>query len=317
MINQLRKWKKKGYINKEHKMNSKVGIVLVNYNGEKFQAECINTIKNMTYKNYEIIVIDNNSTDNSIKILKNRYPDVKVIETGENGGVAKGNNIGIKYALENGCEYILLLNNDTEVDNEMLNNMMKKTPIYKLVTCKMYYYKPDDMIWCAGGKINWTKAITEHFHENENDIGQANNSMTIEYTPTCCLLIHKSVFEEIGLMDESYFMYYDDTDFIVRCKKAGYKIWYESTASLWHKVSSSSGGSESKIAIYYNNRNRLYFINKHYKIKVIVKAYYYITRILKIIKYMLNGSDIYKVIKKAIYDSNNNNMYFQDLSNLQ
>lgn len=294
-------------------MEHKVGIVLVNYNGEKFQNDCIKTIKEISYKNYEIIVVDNNSIDNSVRKLRDEYPEVKIIETGENTGVARGNNIGIKHALENGCEYVLLLNNDTEVDSEILSNMMKKTPEYKMVTCKMYYYNPNNMIWCAGGKIDWKKAITIHFGENQLDSSFKDSSKEVEYTPTCCLLIHKSVFEKVGLMDEKYFMYYDDTDFIVRANRAGFKIWYESTARLWHKVSSSSGGTTSKTSIYYSTRNRLYFIDKHYKNKVNVKLYFYSTRLIKMLMYMSKRNELYKVVLKAIKDYKNRNMYLQIL----
>lgn len=268
---------------------SKVGIVLVNYNGEKFQNECIRTLKNQTYKNYEIIVVDNNSSDNSVKNLKEEFPDVTLIETGENAGVAKGNNIGIKYALKNDCEYVLLLNNDTEVDKNLIKYLVKEANESTLVTCKMYYYKPGNMIWCSGGKINWDKATTTHFGDGEIDQGQYNENQYVEYTPTCCLLIHRKVFEDVGLMDEKYFMYYDDTDFCVRVNKKGYKILYNHEAFLFHKVSSSSGGKTSLTTLYYGDRNRLYFIDKFYKNNTKVKIYYYSTRILKLINWMIKG----------------------------
>lgn len=290
-------------------MEPKVGIVLVNYNGEKFQNDCIRTIKQMTYRNYEIIVVDNNSKDQSIELLKNEFPDVVLIETGENCGVARGNNIGIKAAIKLNCEYILLLNNDTEVDKNMLSMMLGKAKSNILVTCKMYYYEPNTVLWCAGGKINWDKATTTHFGENEVDNGQFDKSKYIEYTPTCCLLIHRSVFDEVGYMDENYFMYYDDTDFVARCNKKGYKIWYEAEAKLWHKVSSSSGGSESNTVIYYSNRNRLYFIDKHYRNKFYVKLYFYVTRF---IRYAIKYSSSQRImLKKAISDYRNGNLYRQ------
>ncbi|MCW5198082.1 glycosyltransferase family 2 protein [Clostridium perfringens] len=147
------------------------------------------------------------------------FSDVIIIETSENNGVAKGNNIGIREAIKRNCEYILLLNNDTEVDTNMLTQLLKKANKTTMVTCKMYYYKPNNMIWCAGGKINWSRGTTIHFGEGEIDNGQFDEGKYIEYTPTCCLLIHKNIFQKVGLMDEKYFMYYDDTDFLVRCNK--------------------------------------------------------------------------------------------------
>lgn len=294
-------------------MEPKVGIVLVNYNGEKFQNACIETIKKMKYSNYEIILVDNDSKDNSLKMVRDNFDGIIIIETGENCGVAKGNNIGIKKALEIGCDYILLLNNDTEVHEDMLSNMVSKANETTMVTCKMYYYEPNNVIWCAGGKINWNKATTSHYGEDEVDNGQYDQSRYVEYTPTCSLLIHKSIFDKIGLMDENYFMYYDDTDFVVRANRAGFKIWYESNAKLWHKVSSSSGGSQSKISIYYGDRNRLYFIDKFYSNKFSIKAYYFLTRSAKLFKYLLTNKALVRIMFKAIHDYRNNLMYRQEL----
>lgn len=294
-------------------MNHKIGIVLVNYNGEKFQNECIASIKLMDYKDYKIIIVDNASKDNSVSMIKEKYDDIIIIETGENCGVAKGNNIGIKKALELGCEYVLLLNNDTEVDSKMLSKMLSKANENTMVTCKMYYYNQKNIIWCAGGEINWKKATVTHYGDGDVDSGQYDNSKFVEYTPTCCLLVHKNIFDKVGLMDENYFMYYDDTDFVVRANRIGVKIWYESTAKLWHKVSSSSGGRKSKISIYYGDRNRLYFINKFYKNKCKVKIYFYITRILKLFRYSIKNRELFKISIKAIHDSNNKKMYRQDI----
>lgn len=296
-------------------MEPKVGIVLVNYNGEKFQNECISSIKKMEYKNYIIIIVDNNSTDKSIKIAIEKFDDLIIIKNKENCGVAEGNNIGIKKALELNCEYILLLNNDTEVDKYMLSNMIKNANSKTLVTCKMYYY-PKNILWFAGGRIDWGKATTIHEGINEVDLGQYDNPKYIEYCPTCCLLINKDVFEDVGLMDEKYFMYFDDTDFIVRVNRKGYKILYEPSAKLWHKVSSSSGGEKSKLYIYYINRNRLYFIKKNCKKKILPKTYFYATRLILYLKYKINKNDRELAIKKAIYDFKNNKMYRADLDNL-
>ena len=291
------------------KVEPKVGIVLVNYNGEKFQNECIRSIKDMSYKNYEIIIVDNDSKDNSVTKARAEFDDLVIIQTGENCGVAKGNNIGIKEAIRRKCEYVLLLNNDTEVHEEMLSNMIKKANKNTMVTCKMYYYEPNNVIWCAGGKINWKRATTIHFGYGEIDRGQFDESKYIEYTPTCCLLIHRSIFDRVGLMDEKYFMYYDDTDFLARCNKLNIKTWYESTAKLWHKVSSSSGGNLSKISIYYGDRNRLYFINKHYKEKGKVLVFFYVSRYLKWIR----NKGLLKISQKAICDYKNNKMYRQNI----
>lgn len=292
-------------------MSKKVAIILVNYNGEKFQTECIQSIYNMNYNNYDIIIIDNDSKDNSVKIVKEKFKDIILIETGKNNGVAKGNNIGIEYALNNGYEYVLLLNNDTEVDKQMLTKMLEKASEDILVTCKMYYYTPSNKIWYAGGQINWNKGTTTHFGMDEFDVDKYNESRFVEYTPTCCLLVHRFIFEKIGIMDEKYFMYYDDTDFCARVKNNGFRVWYEASAKLWHKVSSSSGGEDSPLSIYYCTRNRLYFIDKHCKNKVISNLFFYTTRSIRYFKYKDKVKR--KMMVKGMKDYNNNKMYMQDL----
>lgn len=294
-------------------MNKKIGIVLVNYNGKNVLMDCIKSIKNMNYEDYKIILVDNNSSDGSVVDIRKTYTDIIIIETGENSGVAKGNNIGIKKALEIGCEYILLLNNDTEVEENMLSNMLNRADKDVMVTCKMYFYNNKNKIWCAGGKIHWNKGITSHYGENQDDIGQFDESKFVEFTPTCCLLVHKDVFKKIGLMDENYFMYYDDTDFIARCSMNGIRLWYESSAVLWHKVSSTSGGNKSSISVYYSDRNRLYFINKFCENKIIPMSYFCITRIIRLINYRINNKKLFEITMKAIRDYKNNNMYRQEL----
>ncbi|WP_212959983.1 glycosyltransferase family 2 protein [Cohnella xylanilytica] len=284
-------------------MKPKVGIVMVNYNGEKFQNDCLASLREITYTNFMTIIVDNASVDNSVEMVKKKYPEVFLLEMGENLGVAKANNIGINYAIENNCDYVLLLNNDTEVQRDFLTNLVEKADEKTLVVPKMYYYEPNNMIWCAGGEIDWKKAVTIHYGMKEMDDKSLNKESYIEYSPTCCMLIHKSVFSNIGLMDEKYFMYYDDTDFCVRATASGYKILYQPKSIIWHKVSSSSGGEESLTSIYYGNRNRLYFIDKFYKKKHAVKTFYYVTRIIKLLYWLFKGQKKkIETLYKAILD---------------
>ena len=264
----------------------KIGILLVNYNGKNFLNDCINSIYKMKYKNIDILVVDNDSHDNSIDLLEIEYPDVKVIKTGDNIGVAAGNNVGIRHFIKTDCDYILIMNNDVEVDKNMLNYLIQQAGPNTITVPKIYYFNDKDVIWFGGGHINWHKGICVHEGYNERDNKKYDSDRYITYAPTCCMLVHKSVFDKIGIMDENYFMYFDDTDFCVRAIDGGVKILYVPKAFMWHKVSSSSGGPDSKISIYYNYRNQLYFINK-FKEKVRLSCYFYI-HIRSIYKYLLS-----------------------------
>ncbi len=257
---------------------AKIGIVIVNYNGEKVQNECIKSLREMSFSDFEIIVVDSGSSDNSIEMLKKTYPDVYLIECKENVGVAAGNNIGIKKSIELGTEYTLLINNDTEVDKELLNIMVDSSINNKVVVPKIYYYDNKEKLWFAGGKLDWKKGRSVHFGIGEVDRGQYDEKRIINYAPTCCMLIPNDVFNLVGLMDEKYFMYFDDTDFCARLEEKKIDLLYEPQAVMWHKVSSSTGGENSKVSIYYCYRNQLYYLNKFKNnISFLTICYVYVT----------------------------------------
>lgn len=242
----------------------KIGVVIVNYNGKKYQNEALKTIYSSSYKNIEVIIVDSASQDNSIELAKAEYPNVHFILQKENVGVAKGNNIGIKYAIEVlNTEYVCLINNDVELDINTFEELISHADIHTITVPKIYYYKPHNMLWFAGGNMYWNKGESGHIGNFKIDIGQYNLCCVIEYAPTCCMMLHQSVFKKIGYIDENVFMYFDDTDLCVRINDAGFKILYVPTAFMWHKVSSSSGGMDSKIYVYYNTRNKFYFMDKY------------------------------------------------------
>ena len=241
----------------------KIGIVIVNYNGEKYQNDCVKSLYEMKFSDFKIIVVDSGSSDRSIEMLKSQYPDVIIIEKKENVGVAVGNNIGIRKSIELGTQYTLLLNNDVEVDGELLSELLKKADDNTVVVPKIYYYEPNNMIWFGGGEFVFSGGYTRHIGQNEIDKGQFDKEKRINYSPTCCMLIPNVVFKKIGMMDETVFMYFDDTDFCMRLLKNNIPIKYIPSAKLWHKVSSSTGGEGSPLSVYYSTRNRFYFIKKH------------------------------------------------------
>lgn len=258
----------------------KVGIVIVNYNAEKYQNQAIRSISAMDYSNYEIIVVDNASTDNSIIKLRAEFQDVILIETGENLGVAAGNNIGIKCAIKRGAEYVLLINNDVEVSKTLLKYLINNASENIMTIPKIYYYDRKNIINTIGGCVDWDTGDVFYYGMNGRDCERYSQKRYVEIAATCCMLIHKTVFKDVGLMDSKYFMYYDDTDFCVRAVKRGYKILYVPTAKMWHKVGMSSGGSKSKICRYYSARNYLYFIHKFKKYVGNRKRQYFIKKIL-------------------------------------
>ncbi|WP_169808425.1 glycosyltransferase family 2 protein [Clostridium ljungdahlii] len=272
---------------------------MVNYNGYKDTIECVNSLIKLNYSNYKIVIVDNASSDDSVKILKEELNDCKIIESNKNLGFAYGNNLGIKYALDNKADYVLLLNNDTLVETSFLTNMINSFNVNKsigLVGCKIMYYPQKNIIWYGGGYINWFKFIGIHYGAKQIDKGQYDQEKEIDFMTGCCMLIKREVFDKTGFLSEDYFMYLEDVDFCVKVKDAGYKIWYNPKAIIYHKVGFSSGGEESAFSIKWSTRNRLLFMKK-YKNRVnklsfaLTNILFYVTRCIRYIQYKVRGQD--------------------------
>lgn len=286
------------------KKEANVHIILLNYNGYEDTVECIKSICKINYNNYKIILVDNNSSDGSqIELLKYLSQNEKVhfIQSEKNLGFSGGNNIGIKWALNNGADYICLLNNDTVVEKDFLINLvteMEKNSDIGVAAGKIMYFKEKDIIWSAGGYINEVKALGCHYGINIKDNEQFNSKRELTFLTGCLQLIRKSVFEEIGLYDDEYFLYMEDVDFCKRVIESGYKLSYIPTSKIYHKVSASTGGDESPLQLYYMTRNRILFNKKNNK-KLIIAIKFYLFMIIKMIiepfrkksdyKYMLTG----------------------------
>lgn len=286
----------------------KVGIVIVNYNGAKFQNECVASILQSDYDNYSIIIVDNASTDNSVELLSEFDDDrIIVIKLDENCGVAKGNNVGIQKSMELGCTHSLLLNNDTVVEKSFLSSMLACDE--DIVSPKIYYFGTNK-IWYFGGKFQKIKGTAKHLNYQIEDNGKLKSGY-YEYAPTCCLLVQNEVFRKIGMIDENYFLYFDDTDFCYRAKKNGYKIWLDANSVIYHKVGFSTGGDTSPIMMYYLNRNRFYYVNK-FRLGLFTKLFCYASRYLKILKSKIKKTDDAYYIKLAINDYKHGKMFRRD-----
>ena len=236
-------------------MQPRVMIILVNWNGKNVTLDCLDSLSSVTYPNVTIAVVDNGSTDGSVRAVRERYPDVILLEQEENLRFAGGNNVGMKYALECGAELICLLNNDTTVHNEFLEHLVSRIQsegAIGLVAPKIYYHGEPDRIWFAGGEISFWTGTMKHSGIREIDAGQYDTSREIDYSTGCCMLVKREVIENVGMLDESFYMYTEDADWCMRARRAGYSIMYEPKAKVWHKVSVSSGGHLS----FFKMRNK-------------------------------------------------------------
>ncbi|MDS0526653.1 glycosyltransferase family 2 protein [Clostridium sp. SHJSY1] len=278
-----------------------VYIIIVNYNGYQDTIECVNSLKKITYNNIEIIVVDNASTNNSYNLLDTELDNCTILKSNSNNGFSAGNNIGIKYALEKKAEYILLLNNDTIVDKNFLNPLIEamSDSLVGISAGKIYYYDRKKVIWSAGGYLNRLKALGCHYGMNSPDLQKFNIKREVSFLTGCCQLIRSSIFDEIGLYDEDYFLYLEDADYCLKVLKSGYKMIYEPKSVIYHKVSSSVE-EFSEMYLYYFTRNRLMFMNKiEYRvgIKFISLTYFIFTRLISILKYRQKSKAILRGIE--------------------
>ncbi len=287
----------------------KVAIVLVNYNQYLLTIDCIKSIQKSEYKDYSIIVVDNNSDQENITALK-RMKNIIFIESRKNLGFSYGCNIGIKYAIVNKYEYVLLLNNDTVIEKTMIQELVKNCNSQSVCLPKMFYYDQPNQIWYAGGKIDWFKGNAIHCGLNKNDSEVYNYPQEINYVTGCCILIPINVFHQVGLLDEIFFMYCEDFDFSLRLLNNKIKMMYVPSAKLWHKVGSSSKNN-SKLTIYYSTRNRLYILKK-YKFSFIAKLYVFFANNLKYIYGILFNKNE-KIIGRALQDYRHHKMGKVDL----
>jgi GT2 family glycosyltransferase len=243
----------------------KVTIIVLNWNGARHTLSCLYSLAKTTYSNYSVMVIDNGSSDDSVASIRSAFPELQLLETGQNLGYAGGNNVGIREALTQGAEYVWILNNDTVVDPRCLQHMVETAELDRsigMVGSKIYYLDAPQTIWYAGGTVDLRCGSTGHIGKDETDQGQYDVRCETEFITGCSMLVPRQVVEAIGLMDESYFLYFEDVDWSLKARQVGWKLCLEPKAVLFHAEGAQTAGCYSDRFIYYTLRNRLYFMQR-------------------------------------------------------
>lgn len=265
----------------------KVSIVIVNHNKKFFILECLQSVFNLAYPNFEVIVVDNGSNDGSVEAIKElKNGNFFLIQNERNLGGSAGFNTGIRRALNNNSKYIWLLDNDVIVHKDALINLVRLLEENQAIgACgsKIYLKDNPNYIWSAGGKFIAWRGKTFHFSGYEIENPSFNKIKEVDYSPSCSLLIRKELILKVGLMDEKFFIYGDDVDLCMRIKKAEYRIFYQPSSIVWHKVSQSIN---SPFSIYYSTRNKIYLMRKY--TKAFEKFYAYPYAILRFLSSFIN-----------------------------
>ena len=289
----------------------KVSIIIINWNGLEDTIECLESLKKITYPNYEVIVMDNGSDSNDAELLRKKYGDyIHVIENDKNYGFAEGNNIGIRYALESSNpNYILLLNNDTVVAPEFLAELVKVAEGSEkvgIVGPKIYNYSEPNRILSAGSRVNWWTAQSFPIGAGEEDKGQFDKLAEVDYMSGCSLLVRREVIKQIGMLDPIYFVGYEDSDWCIRASKEGFQSVFCPRARIWHKVSASRQ-KNIKFRVYYHLRNQFIFARRYLsKPQFVFLVFYFLIHLPKyFLEYLIYYRDLttLRYFVKALLDA--------------
>ena len=238
----------------------KVGIVISNYNGWQDTVQCLESLQKQTYRDFEIILLDDASTNDSVQQLQRHLTENTVFLPQEaNVGFAAANNVGMRRALADGCDWVLLLNNDTVAAPDFLETLLRETPAGAVSCPKMLFLDPPDEIWFAGGELDRATGKVRHLGGHEKDGPAFAEKKQVSFITFCCVLLPRQVIEQVGFLDETLFMYCEDVDYCIRLADAGVPLWFLPDAKIWHKAGGSAGGM---LSVYYITRNTLYLTCK-------------------------------------------------------
>jgi hypothetical protein len=252
---------------------AKVFVIIVNWNGKKDTQICLSSLEKIEKQNvdFHAVVVDNGSTDDSVASIQKKFPWVTVLVAGKNLGFTGGNNVGITYALRHHADFVWVLNNDTFVDPHVLNVLNAfRDPKVGICGSKIYFASGHEfhagrytesergkVFWYAGGLVDWDNMYASHRGVDEVDHGQYDTEEETPFVTGCSMMIRRSVFERIGMLDDRYYLYLEDLDFCLRAQNAGFSLRYVPSSILWHVNAGSTSRPGNPLQQYYQTRNRL------------------------------------------------------------
>ncbi len=293
-----------------HGKSPTVSVITVNFNQAQTTLKLLDSLCSIPYQDFEIIVIDNGSEENPEHLLKSRYPEIIFLRSDKNLGFAGGNNLGIN--LSQG-KYLFFINNDATVTGDTIPRLLELfTTIPRLgIVSPLICFDPSltrsnlDIIQFAGAtRINPITARNKTIGRMQKDFGQFREPAPTAYIHGAAMMIPRRIIEEVGRLEEAFFLYYEELDWCERIKNAGYKIYLEPRAKVYHEESIATG-KDSPLKTYYLNRNRILFMRRHYSglyLMAFTVFFVFISTPKNLAKYLIKGQwDHCKAFLRAIY----------------
>lgn len=256
-------------------MSQKVFINILNWNKPIDTIECLESCKKIRYDNYEVVLIDNHSSDNSVKLFEERFPEITLLKNSRNLGYAGGNNVGIRYALERGTEYVLILNNDIVVEPNILDELvsaMNRSLRAGMAAPKVLYYHDRTLINSLGTSVDWLRLRPRLGECQQRDNGRFSEIVERDVLVGCALFVRRETIERIGLIDEKFFIFHEDADWCYRNLKSGFRNIVVPQAVVYHKGSGTMR-EFSELTHYYSIRNFLYMAHKNASLRDLTIVY--------------------------------------------
>ena len=249
-------------------VNPKVSIIILHLNNIPCLVDCISSLNKISYPNFDIFVVHNGAKSNALPDALTQLSQhiAEIIDTGHNIGFAGGNNVGIRRALEKGADYILLLNDDTEVGKDFLSLLVEsaeKRQDAGMFGPRIFLFDQPDKIWFDGAIFDPEQSQITFLRAGEKGEGLQETVTESDFITGCAVLVKRNLLEEIGLLNDFYFIYWEDVDWGLRAIKAGVGNLVVHNAHIWHKVTISMGGFQSPRTVYHKVRSHLVFTKSH------------------------------------------------------
>ena len=274
---------------------SPVSAVVLHWRDEAVTRDCLRSLSAADYPALTILLVDNGSADGSGERLHAAFPGVAFLPTGANLGYTGGNNLGIRWALDRGAEYVLVVNNDTVVESQAVSRLVQAasaTPRVGAVAPKIMYFSAPDRIWFGGGSLSRVRGLGRHHRLGTRDDARAEERVKeITFVTGCCCLLSADALRQVGGFAEDFFAYVEDVELSLRLSRAGYRLVYQPAANVLHRVPLGAEGAPNPFQIRLRDRNRRRLARRHlaWQERLLFAGWFYPTRLVHLARYLAAG----------------------------